>query len=763
MALANATFAEILDDLSSRFIINVPEEELASVERICFQIEQAHWFYEDFVREQNPSLPSFNLKNFSAKYILYFLHCPLLHQWSHEHEKAFADFMQYKIRVPVCGAIMLNEPMEKCVLVKGWSSRSGWGFPKGKINKDEPDSICAAREVLEETGYDISPLIKEQDYVELTIREQRIRLYIVVGVPEDTDFCPKTRKEISKIEWHKVADLPTWIKSRDRDTPYHCGGGCVKYGSSRFYMVVPFVSKLRNWLKTQKKNRKKTAEASNQDESTEVVIFNGHAATSDTKETSPETSVPGTESESSHHEQSPNISAQLGQFSLPALTFNLPELGPNSVLSPKELNANHSKNNNFLKNIPHCNSQTPIPNKNSYDITAPIPIPANTNVAIAALDPEQKLRRNSLLNIFSSSTSSKQSGSDVSVPSMTVEYDTQRRTSLLNVLQPETLAISSKNLTHDDIIQHQLQQTKAQYLPESYDNIKSSNDAIFNMFQHHINQSIPQNDNHLASNLPLGIIPNSTNQRDPTYDRSMMTPKISSNIGHIGQGRPTNNVNTREVSRKLSLLGLFSTAPTSGNGSMINISSIDNPVNHQNIIFSNASTSYSNSPSIIQRLGTPISSGNLLHTNNESLLRFIKSSSLPQSNPTSPKIVVSSANSKSSTLLQDYGRSNNFNMTNETDERSNNRFVDDFTRINYAPNNTDSHDDQRVLQPSGNNNKLVESTLDIRVRRELLDRIQGFIPPSGTKSQENNVLSFIYDKNPMSSFKFDVEKIVAAL
>jgi len=50
---------------------------------------------------------------------------------------------------------------------------------------------------LEETGYDISPLIKEQDYVELTIREQRIRLYIVVGVPEDTEFCPKTRKEIS--------------------------------------------------------------------------------------------------------------------------------------------------------------------------------------------------------------------------------------------------------------------------------------------------------------------------------------------------------------------------------------------------------------------------------------------------------------------------------------------------------------------------------------------------------------------------------------
>ncbi|CAI2167837.1 9478_t:CDS:2 [Funneliformis geosporum] len=741
MALANATFAEILDDLSSRFIINVPEEELASVERICFQIEQAHWFYEDF-------------------------HCPLLHQWSHEHEKAFADFMQYKIRVPVCGAIMLNETMEKCVLVKGWSSRSGWGFPKGKINKDEPDSICAAREVLEETGYDISPLIKEQDYVELTIREQRIRLYIVVGVPEETEFCPKTRKE---IKWHKVADLPTWIKSRDRDTPYHCGGGCVKYGSSRFYMVVPFVSKLRNWLKTQRKNRKKNAEASNQDESIEVVIFNGHAATSDAKETSPETSVPGTESESSHHEQSPNISAQLGQFSLPSLSYNLPELGPNSVLPSEELITNHSQKI-FLKNIPRSDSQTPIPNKNSSDITAPIPIHANTNVAIAALDPEQKLRRNSLLNIFSSSTSSKHSGSEASIPSMTVEYDVQRKTSLLNVLQPETLAICtipSKNLTHDDIIQHQLQQTKVQYLPESYDIIKPSNDAIFNIFQHHINQSISQNDNHVASNLPLGIIPNSTNLRDPTYDRSMMTPKISSNIGHIGQGRPTNNIvnNNHEDSRKMSLLGLLSTVPNSGNGSMINISSVDDPVNHQSIIFSNASTNYSNSPSIIQRLGTPISSGNPPHTNHEPLLRLIKSSSLPQSKPTSPKIVVSSVNSKSSTLLQNYGRLNNFNMTSEIDEKSCNRFMDDdYTRNNYATNSTDSRVDKRVDQhvslPSGNNNKFVE---DLRVRRELLDRIQEFIPPSGTKSQENNVLSFIYDKNPMSSFKFDVEKIVAAL
>jgi hypothetical protein len=49
----------------SRFIVNLPDEELQSIERICFQIEQAHWYYEDFVRPQASHLPSFSLRKFS--------------------------------------------------------------------------------------------------------------------------------------------------------------------------------------------------------------------------------------------------------------------------------------------------------------------------------------------------------------------------------------------------------------------------------------------------------------------------------------------------------------------------------------------------------------------------------------------------------------------------------------------------------------------------------------------------------------------------
>jgi len=96
---------------------------------------------------------------------------------------------------------------------------------------------------MEETGYDISEFVKEGDYIELLIKEQRIRLYIVTGIPEDTHFEPQTRKEISKIKWHYVKDLPN-----DKRDKY-----CSK--PNNFYLVYPFVGKLHQWIKREKKAR----------------------------------------------------------------------------------------------------------------------------------------------------------------------------------------------------------------------------------------------------------------------------------------------------------------------------------------------------------------------------------------------------------------------------------------------------------------------------------------------------------------------------
>ncbi|KAJ3011576.1 UNVERIFIED_CONTAM: mRNA-decapping enzyme subunit 2 [Siphonaria sp. JEL0065] len=245
-AFQRMSFSEVLEDLQSRFIINVPLDELSSVERICFQIEQAHWFYEDFVREVHSSLPSLSLKNFSAHF---FKQCPLLVNWEGDHEHAFSTFMEYKVRVPVCGAIILNEKLDKVLLVRGWKSKSGWGFPKGKINKEEPETECAVREVYEETGFDIRSRLQPNDHVERTMKEQRIRLYIIRGVPEDTVFLTQTRKEIGDIRWFPLKDLPGYTNAD------------IYTGASKFYMVTAFVASLKKWIHKYKRSKKGAKDA----------------------------------------------------------------------------------------------------------------------------------------------------------------------------------------------------------------------------------------------------------------------------------------------------------------------------------------------------------------------------------------------------------------------------------------------------------------------------------------------------------------------
>ena len=242
-----------LDDLCVRFIVNLPKEELESVERICFQVEEAQWFYEDFIRPLDPQLPSLNLRQFC---LLIFQHCPLLSGFSpYHHSAAFSEFLAYKTRVPVRGAIMLNEAMDQVVLVKGWKKGANWSFPRGKINKDEKDLDCAVREVYEETGFDIKAaglVAAEEDakYIEVTMREQHMRLYVFRNVPMDTCFEPRTRKEISKIEWYKLSELPTMKK---KQLHQENRGEDLAKNANKFYMVAPFLVPLKKWIAQQKK------------------------------------------------------------------------------------------------------------------------------------------------------------------------------------------------------------------------------------------------------------------------------------------------------------------------------------------------------------------------------------------------------------------------------------------------------------------------------------------------------------------------------
>jgi mRNA-decapping enzyme subunit 2 len=143
------------------------------------------------------------------------------------------------------------------LLVKGWNSRSSWGFPKGKVNKDERETDCAIREVLEETDFDITKFINELDNIELTLREQKVKLFIIPGVPEDTYFHPRTRKEISKICWVPINELPTTYQQLKETKD-----GAHPHYSHNYFMVVPFVNKLKQWIHKRKKQHSQSAKLS---------------------------------------------------------------------------------------------------------------------------------------------------------------------------------------------------------------------------------------------------------------------------------------------------------------------------------------------------------------------------------------------------------------------------------------------------------------------------------------------------------------------
>lgn len=236
---------DILDDLGSRFIINVPVEERNNLIRICFQIELAHWFYLDFYC----SMPKerFGIKQFAFQL---FQHIPFLQPHLINVDKILEDWKQYKLSVPTYGAIILSEDLKQVLLVQSFWAKSSWGFPKGKINENEEPLHCAIREVYEETGYDIKNLIVPTEYIELVINYQYTRLYLVSGVPQSTIFIPQTRNEIKCCEWFPIDLLPvTKNENFVKDN--------LSITGNSFFMILPFVKRLKKWLEKMQKNKHK--------------------------------------------------------------------------------------------------------------------------------------------------------------------------------------------------------------------------------------------------------------------------------------------------------------------------------------------------------------------------------------------------------------------------------------------------------------------------------------------------------------------------
>jgi mRNA-decapping enzyme subunit 2 len=262
-------YLDALDEVHTRFVLNVPDSELERADRILFQIEQAWWFYEDFLVDASrpprnepdsgegggtndneaanppmgePLLPSMNFRQFAEKLFEY---SPLLR--SENFPSMWSQFSVYRKKIGTYGCILLSPDRKFVVLVQLWNSKTHM-FPSGKINQGEPASDAAIRETYEETGFDVSckqgltaewkesnPELITWDATltegaALTFQEdsgKKRTCYVVPNVPKDFPFGAIARKEVSRIAWHPIDSIP-----------------------KHSFAVVPFLGQLKSWIRT---------------------------------------------------------------------------------------------------------------------------------------------------------------------------------------------------------------------------------------------------------------------------------------------------------------------------------------------------------------------------------------------------------------------------------------------------------------------------------------------------------------------------------
>ena len=89
MAAVVANQNEAFDELEARFLLNMPAEEFSSPARLMTQMEQAHWFYEDFFADEYPHIP--HIKKMDRFCELMFNHCtmlqPIKERWREMYNK----------------------------------------------------------------------------------------------------------------------------------------------------------------------------------------------------------------------------------------------------------------------------------------------------------------------------------------------------------------------------------------------------------------------------------------------------------------------------------------------------------------------------------------------------------------------------------------------------------------------------------------------------------------------------------------------------
>ena len=226
----------VLDCLSARFLLSLPEKQRTSLPSICHRLELAHWFLQDFL------IPDI-ICSFTQFVTGMMLHVPFLRRLGWEVGTILQVWQSFKWSVPTFGAVLFDSRLEQVVLVR--SLRGSWGFPKGKLQEEETGVECAAREVLEETGISIGRLINPECFITAELFGRPVCLYIVTGFGRSETMQPRGLGEIAEVRWFPLCCLPSTVSD-----PWT--GSRLGMSAQKLWLVLPFVRKLRLWVEVRK-------------------------------------------------------------------------------------------------------------------------------------------------------------------------------------------------------------------------------------------------------------------------------------------------------------------------------------------------------------------------------------------------------------------------------------------------------------------------------------------------------------------------------
>ncbi|KAL7715366.1 mRNA-decapping enzyme [Entamoeba marina] len=212
------TLTQVMNDLCVRFVINNPSYEHQNPSRFLFLLELAHWYYTDNWYKKLPYLPE--LKEFRSFIETFIISTawPLFDMGRLDQE--IYHWKQYKSKIPVVGALLLNSSMTMVIRVRSPVSPH-YSFPRGKLNKGEDLRLGCIREIKEEIGINLNTSQCRPEYSFIIdgrskANMHRTTYYVIPDISIDVVFDPKCPEEICDVKWEYIDSMDAREEEREK-------------------------------------------------------------------------------------------------------------------------------------------------------------------------------------------------------------------------------------------------------------------------------------------------------------------------------------------------------------------------------------------------------------------------------------------------------------------------------------------------------------------------------------------------------------------